>query len=246
MKNYIFIAMAMLWHSARAQEDAQPTIYFNTGKIITAEKIRLRTGVFNDLYLLADGKRIQAEQVKFFQNHRGFFANIQNLHPLRESGFAERTDQGRINLYEAMSQRYDWEVPYHGYQLPAEREYNIDLFYNKGLEDLKKVNYTNLSVDLQDNPQSLDFLAVYRKKRSTANIFFGAAGVSLIAGLVSLVNKGAQHSTSVHNFSMPSRPKTPYLGFALLGVGSGFGLAGTLNYAKSKRELINAIDAYNR
>lgn len=245
MKNYLFIALAMLCHTARAQDDAKPTIYFNSGKTITAEKIRLRMGALNNPYLLADGKHIQTEQVKFFENDRGFFANTRDLSPWRINGFAERVDQGSINLFREMPRYRNWENEYDVYDRQEQLDYGRGLFYNKGLGNLKTTTYANLSKDLSDNQQSMDFLAAYRKKRKTATIFFGIAGASILASFVTFFNSNKQPSMG-RGFAQPTSMKLPYFSYALAGVGVGFSAAGALNYVKSKNELMNAVDAYNR
>lgn len=242
MKKYFFIAMAMLCHAAMAQDANPPTIYFIEGKTLSASKIRLRLDAFNDYYLLADGNRIPASDVRFFQNDRGFFANTQALQLFRQSQFAERIEQGNINLYREVPKNYDTYGYRNHYREHGETPYGLDLYYNKGLEKVKQLTYNNLLADLKDNQQSLDFLAAYRKKRRNANVFIGLAGAALVASTVTFFNQG---KTEPLRFGSSNNFKIPYLSYGLMGAGAALGVAGMVNYFKSRSELTNAIDAYN-
>ena len=231
--------MALLCHTARAQNDPQEAIYFNDGNKLIADRVDLRLGAFNRYHLLADGKQIQADKVKFFENYRGFFANVTEFDYFQNTRFAERVEYGRINLYRNYQQYYLLDDERYVNQWEGLGSQSRPLYYNKGLERLKKMTYANLMVDLRDNPQSMDFLAGYRKKRKASFTYFGLAGARLLASFVTFL-----HDDRTTSGALTSR--SDGVSYALMGAGATFGLLGGFKYLQSESQFAQAIEVYNR
>ncbi|RZM29003.1 MAG: hypothetical protein EOO88_06700, partial [Pedobacter sp.] len=192
MKKLLIIVMACYGLNARAQVDGSKNfVYLFSDSLIYANKIRLHPDFYGEWQLRADSRRIANDRIKFFNNEDGFFANTRRMNALRSSSFSERIIEGRINLYQQTDfipesyrrgQRYGRRV--------SAQDVDQRMFYNKGFGDLKKVTYLNLQQDMSDHPESMDQLNSYRKSINTSKILYTAAGVSIVAGLVSFIVKG--------------------------------------------------------
>lgn len=243
MKKLIIIAMACYGLNTRAQSgESKNFIYLYSDSIIQARNITLRPDAFGSWQLRADSRRVPPQQVKFFSNKDGFFANTRRLSFAGVTAFSERVIEGRINLYQQTS--YEPGM-YNDYHHPRHQHYStrqpvdIRMYYNKGFNDLRKVSYHNLKQDMADHQESMDLLAGYRRSINTGKMMYTAAGVAIVAGLVYFLvgSERSSISASERNFAA---------GFALLGAGAGFALGGYVVSAKANRHLEDAIEAYNR
>lgn len=210
----------------------------------------LRPDFLGNWQLRADSRRIPSEQIKFFKNEDGFFANTRRLTFSGTSTFSERIAEGRINLFEETA--YDPLVYRRGYRY-SNRQPVVEqrMYYNKGLGDLKKVSYSNLKNDMADRAESMNLLDSYRKSMKTSTMLYTAAGLSVAAGMISFLAKGSSNqSLSRGDGFGASRPggKGPNFttSFLLLGLGAGFAVGGFSTHASGSRHLENAVDAYNR
>ena len=233
---------------AYAQPDeSREFLYLYSDSVIYANRIDLERNYSGSLYLWADSRRIHPEQVKFFNNNRGFFANVKDFNSSGETTFSERIRKGRINLYEAKT--VDWDsyddIRYYSRQPSVIESRN---YYNKDYGALRKANYINLSEDLADNPQSMAFLHKYRSVKRTQIAMYVTAGLSLIAGIV--VMQSARSDISLNpngpGFSSDHSTKSRLLS-GLLTVSAGVGLAtgGYFMGPSGTKHLKRAIDAYN-
>jgi len=179
------------------------------------------------------------DQVKFFSNEDGFFANTRKLNPIGITEFSERILEGRINVFQERT--YDpilYSPHMHGRRYRTRVEpINVSMYYNKGYDDLKKLNYRNLKNDMSDNPKSMDMLRSYRRSMNTTNLLYTAGAASLLAGFLNLALPGNKTSISDTNFALSG---------ALMGIGLGFVTGGYLNHISGNRKLENAVDIYNR
>ena len=241
--------MACYAFNARAQENA-PNNYlrFYNDSTVYAQKIRLRPDYAGSWIIRADSRRIPIAQVKFFNNEDGFFANTRQLNFFGDVSFSERIIEGKINLYQQVV--YE-QVPYdndYRFRRGVIRSVDTRMFYNKGFDNLKKVNYDNLKGDMADNQKSLDFLEAYRKSRKNATLMYVGAGVSFVAAAITLFSWANIKQTGTTGFgNMPTYDtKSPAGSFVLFGVGSGLALGGYLTQAAGARNIERAVDAYNR
>lgn len=253
MKKLLIAALACYGLSARAQvHESKNFLYLYSDSVIYAKKIMLRPDFAGYWQLRADSRRVPTEQVKFFNNEEGFFANTRKLHFVRTDAFSERIIEGRINVFQEMT--YDPFLYDRGPRYRDNRQSRVDLrmYYNKGFSDLKKVNYYNLKNDMSDHPESMDLLKSYRKSMNTSKIMYAAAAVSVIAGMVSFLSTDnkTDSSFSGHFGDGTSSMNTSLSGytpsFIMLGVGLGFAVGGFAIQTSGSRHLERAVDAYNR
>lgn len=98
------IVMACYALNARSQTDeSRNFIYLNSDSVIHADRIRLRPDFGGSLVLRADSRRVPLEQVKFFNNEDGFFANTRKTDLFAGNSFSERIVKGKINLYQEVA-----------------------------------------------------------------------------------------------------------------------------------------------
>src|SRR5688572_25519768 len=143
----LIAAYAICSRIAYAQPDElREFLYLYSDSVIYANRIDLERNYSGSLYLWADSRRIHPEQVKFFNNNRGFFANVKDFNISGETMFSERIRKGRINLYEAKTVDWDSYDDIRNYSrqpsVIASRNY-----YNKDYGALRKANYINLHED---------------------------------------------------------------------------------------------------
>jgi len=247
--------MACYGLSAGAQvRQSENYVYLFSDSVIYARNIRLRPDFFNSLQLRADSRRIPLEQVKFFSNENGFFANTRKLNFGRDTEFAERIVDGKMNIFQLRS--YDPLLDDRGYRDRGRRReaISIEMYYNKGYADLKKVSYTNLKMEMASNTQAMDLLQGYRRNISTSRALYIAAGASIVGSLVSFLITGSNNrahlssNTGFGNQNSMSTIKNPNFtaSFALMGIGAGLAIGGYTTNISGLRRLEQAVDAYNQ
>lgn len=263
MKKLLLIVMACYGLNTSAQvRQSKNFLYLYSDSVIYADRIRLRPDFGNSFQLRADSRRVPVAQVKFFNNEDGFFANTRKVDFGGFTAFSERIIEGRINLFQRVSyDTYLYDREYNkGYRFRNRRDEGVDIrmYYNKGYEDLKKVNYHNLKMDMADNAQSMQMLEGYRKSTRNGTILYAAAGASLVAGLVSFLVNGSSGQKSFNNNGFGSngfngknsafehKGANFTASFVLLGLGAGFAIGGYTVGASGNRHLENAVDAYNK
>lgn len=242
MKKLFIIAMACYGLNATAQtRESKNFLYLYSDSMVYARDIKFRPDFSGNIRLRVDSRSYPTAQVKFFNSKDGFFANTRKFGVLKRGEFSERIIDGRINVYQEKTLSY---APFiydanhnsnpHFINSPSP-SVRVDMYYNKGYDDLKKLNYRNLKNDMADNPESMDMLHSYRKSMNTSNILYTAATASLAAGIISFVSNG-KSGFSKSNF-------IPSIGLAVVGL--GFAAGGYLNTVSAGKKLENAVEIYN-
>ena len=255
MKKFLIVVMACYGLNAGAQvRHSENFVYLYSDSVIYASNIRLRPDFFNSLQLRADSRRIPLEQVKFFNNENGFFANTRKLNFGRVTDFAERIVDGKINIFQLRS--YDPLIDDRGYRERGRRReaISIEMYYNKGYADLKKVSYTNLKMEMAGNMQAMDLLEGYRRSINTSRTLYVAAGASLVGSFVSFLVTGktkndqlfSDNGFGTQNSKSNIKSANFTASFALLGVAAGLGIGGYTTSVSGLRRLEQAVDVYNR
>lgn len=241
MKKLFIVAMVCYGLSARAQlHESRDFLYLYSDSVIYARDIKLRPDFSGYLRLRADSKYVSAEQVKFFNNKDGFFANTRKLNLLGTTAFSERIVEGRINVFQERSydpENYSAHLYHRRFRRSAEPAIDVSMYYNKGYNDLKKLNYRNLKYDMSDHQESMEMLHSYRKSMNTTKMLYVAAGASLIAGFLNFATASDRKSLSSANFALST---------TLMGIGLGFAAGGYLSHLSGNRKLENAVDIYNK
>ncbi len=244
------MACYALISQAQAQvQDAKNYLYLYSDSVIYARKIQLRSDYSGYWQIRADSRRIPVDQVKFFNNEEGFFANTRKLTFTRTTEFSERIIEGKINLFQERPYdpyAYNWRHSHHNNRATP---INLSIYYNKGFGDLKKVNYKNLKDDLSDHPESMEFLNNYRKNANLSKVMYVSAGASAIAGLAYFLvqGKSQMNSTSGPGFGQSSIKEVNFApAFILLGLSAGFALGGFVFQTSGPKHIESAIESYNR
>jgi hypothetical protein len=136
-------------------------IVLYSGKIIQSEVVTYKNSYFH-----AGDKKYKDDEVSLYRNADGSFANTKHM--------AIRKKKARTNFYKAESLG---KVNIYSYTVNAEIDLNSInsdhppqmakvsknfIFYNKGMESLKKAKYRNLKKDIGDNPNCTKTLRQYR------------------------------------------------------------------------------------
>lgn len=256
MKKLLLSVMACTALSAGAQvSNTKNYVYLYSDSIIYAKKILLRPDFSGYWQLRVDSRRVPVDQVKFFNNEDGFFANTNKLSFNRFSQFSERIIEGKINLYQQRSyDPYDYDRSYrygHGneYNYGRNSAVAISTYYNKGYADLKRVNYRNLQQDMADNPESMKFLNTYKKRSNLSKIMYATGAASMIAGVLSLLSTESSDNDfpSGNHFGQSSLKSPNFTAtYVLMGLGLGIAGGGYAVQTAGARNLETAIDTYNR
>lgn len=238
--------------TAFAQPDESKNFLFlYPDSVIFARDIFLTRDFTGRPYFRVDGRRVHPDQVKFFNNEEGFYANGSNLNIAGENRFYERIRKGKINVYE--ERVIDWDdhrgPRYRGYKEPE--VLFTKNFYNVGLGDLKKATYANLRADMAENMQSIDLLNKYNSVKKAEKSFYIGGTASVAAGFILFLTTGLSNhnNTSFDNHSNPfDDHSTPNFApsFILLGTGAIFAILGYTKTLKAPRYLKAAVDSYNR
>ncbi len=227
-------------------------LYLFSGKIIPGKNIELKDPFFGSRYFSVDGEKHKDAQVKFFQNDEGYFANTIPFSHVSSSTFAKRIKKGRINLFEqtnhgATNMAYGYGVspgfggygmngPVGGFgvgiSLPT-----TTFYYNKGFENIKKIDFYGLRDDMADDPLALSALNHWNKTRKNGNLFMISGilftGISF-AAFISKVTESENPNVTIELIGLS-------IGTASLWV-KYFGWDQGMN----PKNLKQAIEIYNR
>ncbi len=208
-------------------------IILYSGEIVNGNHLRYESPLLKPATFLIDDMEYSSFEVGFFQNSHGYFANLAKLHGENTERYAMRIKKGKLNLYEEI------EISvYGGENLLTDDETGNQLqdpmlatgesfnYYSMGNEPVREANYSNLTVDLKDNAESLSHLKKYRNYR-----LLQWTMLSLGSGVVAY---------EVIRSSGSSVRLSPFMAFGIvIGGGSYF------MEAPKQDELWLAADAYN-
>jgi hypothetical protein len=223
-------------------------VYHYNGLLVNAENLEVKLTPIGNPYFQIDDSKIQLDDVKFYKDFSGFYANVKNLNRFGISFFARQISKGKVNTYQ-----YGRTITNRP-TLESSSNINSDVcFYNKGFGDLKIIGYAELKNDLADNPEALSHLNNYEFCKF-AHTGFALAGLfSLIEGIIISVKqtKRNQDAYTVQfmagNKSVSDNPGIS-LAPSLIGLGGGIGcffIARRFTICKQK-QLQKAIDVYNQ
>lgn len=249
MKKLLIIVMACYGLNARSQgNESENFIRLYSDSTVYAQKIRLRPDFIGSWTIRADSRKVPINQIKFFNNEDGFFANTRKLNLFDQASFAERIIVGKINLYQEVAySAAPYEMDFYRFRDRTPQAVGRLMYYNKGYHDLKRVNYDNLSADMADNAKSIDLLANYRKSRRAGTIMYVSAGAAIVASVVTLFSGNGIKQTGYGFGNMPNYEASNKTGsFLLLGLGAGLSLGGYLIQSSGARNIERAVEVYNQ
>ncbi len=238
---FIFLSVSVM-SSAQSTWELTPNseslintnyVYLYTQNIVKAESILYENKVFKKDYFLVDGERYELGQIKFYQNEDGFFGKVNDGY---QSGYAEKTQGGEINLFELSVQTSSAPMmDANGMMTGGYGGTKIIDYYNKGFGNLKRATYYNLKMDLSDKPEAQLYLDKYNKSRMVQNGLYVTCGALLVGSLVTFFN---QAEANPKDFNPSST-------FLVAGLGAASGLAAYIIGMEKKEKLKEAVNAYN-
>ncbi|NNE54826.1 MAG: hypothetical protein HKN32_02315 [Flavobacteriales bacterium] len=185
----------------------------------------MREGMFH-----LDSSVIRSQEIRFFKNNNGYFANLEYAYESRPNTYAMRIRKGSVDLYEEIDINvYGGEelgagdLNIHPSKLATGRAFQ---YYCIDGQHIRKASYRNLAKDLRAFPEGLENLRKHRK--------YQVLQVSLIAASASMIVGGLAANHEDPAF-------TPVMG---LGVVFG-GLSLFCNTPKQDY-LWNAVEVYRR
>ncbi|WP_316841249.1 hypothetical protein [Pedobacter gandavensis] len=245
MKKLLFSVMACYALTAQSQvQNSKNYLYLYSDSIIYADKIQLRPDFSGYWQLRVDSRRVPADQVKFFNNENGFFANTRKLTFMRDAEFSERIIEGKINVFQERSYdpyAYDW---HHRHENHSANPMAMSMYYNKGFGDLKKLKYRNLKNDLAGHPESMKFLNTYKKRSVISKIMYATAGAAIISGCAIFLKPEVLEKRPGFGSQFKDTNVTP--AYVLMGLGVGLVAGGYAVDVSKSRYMEQAIEAYNR
>lgn len=129
-------------------EQSQNFIKFFSGSIVYSDDISIENGFLQDPHFRIKNQKFRFDHVEFYKNYTLLLANIKDLNS-GKSKFVRQTITGDVNLYTHTKKRSLIE------------KYNT-YYINKGLEELKRVDYEILESYIGSNPNCLNTLNEYR------------------------------------------------------------------------------------
>jgi len=151
----------------------QHKVFLASGDVKIGERLTYETAPTGRQEFVLDNDRYDSEDVHFFQNNHGYFANLNRVLGNNKERYALRIRKGNLSLYEEI----EMEV-YGGEELKTEGEPGTDIqdpmlasgkmfeyYQMAGNDYVRKATYANLNVDLAGNTESLKHLGSFKKFR---------------------------------------------------------------------------------
>lgn len=230
-----------------AQVDERKSfVYLYSDSVVYGNVVELKKPLFGASHLRVDSLKIPADQVKFFQAEKGFFANTKEFSFTGTSQFSERISAGKLNLYEKETRSVSYSAGMYGGM--GTSTVTIKNYYNMGYGPLKKATYTNLSADLQSNAESMLHLDKFKSTTRTQTVLYGVGGGALLGGIIALVSNMQSESPSPSGTpqgDVRKNSKAIAPAVAMLGVGAGCFWASYFVSLSKPKHLKRAVDAYN-
>jgi hypothetical protein len=199
MKKWLVIGISFISLIASAQLTPKKHIVrLYNDEVKEGTRLVYEYPIMQPSYFSLDGKHFDSENVAYFRNNHGYFANLSPFFGERSERYAMRIkNTGKIQLFEEID-----ISAYGGDTLLTDNPRRLATgevwqFYAKNEGELKKGNYRNLKMDLADNPTSLSYLKSY-KRMSILQYSLATAGASLVAyQFYSMRNEPAQLTTGL-------------------------------------------------
>jgi hypothetical protein len=251
MKNIstlLFLILQFFLSYGQTGNSPETYIYLVNDSLIKTDNLEVKLTPIGKPYFQAGNLKIKLDDVKFYKDFTGFYGKVNYYTNDSFLFFALQTSHGKINTYrfgEVVSTRPVLNTNY--------GTNNDFIYYNKGMGELKRINYTNFKVDLADNPLAIEHLKKYRRCKITATGFALAGLFSIVDGIVISAIQTKKDREAHEEAFMAGRESVndrPGIRFKplLIGIGGGVGcfvIAGRFSINKRK-QLRQAIDIYNQ
>ena len=230
---YLLLLCLTTTVGAVAQTTQQYFIKLQTGEVVPARKIQLKSPLFKaNYFLLDDTLRYSPAMISAYQNEDGYYARVEP--GSHSEAFAKRILEGpRIDKFYSSRTTYDHYgySPYgygYGYGPPRTSRRRI-YYFSKDDGPLYLYNYENLQMALSDNASSLLLLQKYKRDK------YLNTGITVVgAGLMAL---GVINSQRTLDGNLKLSPML-YAGAGVLGAQFVINLF-------QKDKLTQAVQVYN-
>ena len=234
--------------SGQINNISETYLYLYNDSLIKFKNLEVKLTPTGIPYFQTDNSKIELDNVKFYKDFTGFYANAKNYYPSYLPLFAKQICHGKINTYQFTQELTTRPMRYYNDQM----HYNL-LYYNKGFDDLKKINYRNLKVDLTDNPDALKHLNNYELCKISQTGFALAGQFSIVDGIIISVKQTSKDQKVFEKEFMAGKKSVNdnpgvRLNPFFIGLGGGIGffvIAGEFSIFKHK-QLKKAIDTFNQ
>jgi len=205
MKNILVVLLSLSVGLLIAQPTPKKQILrLYNGQIKEGEKLTYEYPIMQPAFFNLDGKHFEAEGVAFFRNNHGFFANLSEFYGERAAMRIKNT--GRIQLFEEIDITAYGSMDLNTSNPRRLASGEVWQFYAKDEGILKKGNYKNLKIDLQDNPNCQTYLKSYRRLTGL-QIGLATVGAALVA-------------QQFYNMRNTNASFTPQIGLGIIMAGS--------------------------
>jgi len=239
-KRFSLIAMILLMNNVLNSQNLKNFAYLFSGEKIHSTNIEYISKTFSKSYFLVGDKKIESENVKFYKDYSGFFANTINLNFTGGTSFAKREVKGNINLFKKESVSNTMIMGGNGMMGSMGPNYFVDYYYNLDeFGNIKKANYKNLKIDLSSNQNSMLHLKKFKSVNQRKTILYIVGGIVVASGVASLINKTS---------NIPPGEETPSMTGSAVIIGIGFGTLVT-NYLTTRnrhKHVVKAIEEFNK
>ena len=151
----------------------QHKVFLASGDVVTGEKLSYETAPTGRQQFVLDNEQYDSEEVRFFQNNHGYFANLNRVLGSNQERYALRIRKAKMSLYEEVEMEvYGGDelkteaAPGSAVQDPLLASGKMFEYYQMADNDyVRKATYSNLKVDLASNSESMKHLESYKKYR---------------------------------------------------------------------------------
>lgn len=126
------------------------------GEKMYGSAIRFEQNMFKPSYIYLDGFKVNSNQIHYYKTPKGFYINVGNQ-------FAQRSIEGKINVYKHQSSR------------------SVDWYYQIGQQPVNMLTYRNLMSDMGNNPTFIADLKKIRHRQNLNRIYLALGGGALVA-----------------------------------------------------------------
>ncbi len=203
-----------------------PFIQFQNGDFLFQKSMKQQKPNFSGNYFLIENKRLDYEYIRFIGdgiNQVAFSELFKN-----KNYYAFRTVAGEYNIY-------SYTLIVHSTGSPISDK-GVKNYFNTGFEDLQKLKYKNLPLDIINSEASAPYLAEFKRHRKIQNTIWISSLATAFGGFI--IGTTASIITD--------DPSGAIIGFGCLITGSLSSWISVPFREKKNEDLRNAIKAYNQ
>lgn len=214
------------------------------------KSVKLKSRLIGKSFFKVEDQKINADKVKYYSDGENFYANLKSV-ILAKGAFGIRISEGKINLYEktvnsqmhmADTNALPSGMPGVGVSHFSHSSMSLSnnfYYYSLGFGPIKKVIYKDLSIQMQGDIESMNYLNKYKRRSTITTV---SKIVSVLVSVGSIVS--IMHKTDGGNRKQPhSNLTVEYIG---LGAASGFSILGLIMNSGKENILREAVIEYNK